>query len=69
MKALLEPTEMLRKAENDFDYTTRLAYLEELKAMPWEIVYDEYCKRNNVPVGIDWLGDVKAYEKDVLSKR
>lgn len=69
LTALLEPTEKLREFEVSGDYTSRLAYLEELKAMPWEAVYDEYCERNNVPVGLDWLCDVKKYERDVLLKR
>ena len=47
--ALLEPYEMLQKAEWDFDYTTRLVKTEELKAMPWQAVWAEYCDRSGVP--------------------
>ena len=67
--AMLEPTDMLRKAEWEGNYTKRLAMLEELKAMPWAAVWDEYCERNNVPQGMAWMEEVNAYEKDVLSKR
>ena len=35
----------------------------------WQAVYDEFCVRNNVPVGQDWMQEVDAYEKDVTSKR
>ncbi|MBO5452519.1 MAG: L-rhamnose isomerase [Clostridia bacterium] len=66
---MLEPTEALRKAEIDGDYTTRLAMLEEMKAMPWSAVFDEYCERNNVPTGYKWLEDVKKYEQEVLLNR
>ena len=66
---MLEPTDTLRKAEIDGDYTTRLAMLEEMKAMPWSAVFDEYCERNNVPAGYTWLEDVKKYEQEVLLKR
>ena len=47
----------------------RLALLEEAKALPWNAVYDEFCLRNNVPVGQAFIADVEQYEKDVTSKR
>ena len=67
--ALLEPTGKLRELENAGDFTSRLALLEELKTLPVGAVWDEYCRRQNVPVGATWLAEVKAYEKSVLSKR
>ncbi len=67
--ALLEPAVQLRKYEAAGDYTSRLALLEDLKAMPFGPVWDEFCKRNNVPAGHAWLAEVKAYERDVLAKR
>jgi L-rhamnose isomerase len=67
--ALLEPKDCLRKLENAGDLTGRLAMLEELKTMPFEAVWDEYCRRKKVPAGIGWLGDVRKYENDVLSRR
>ena len=50
--ALLEPYKTLQEAEHKFDYTKRLVMLEELKAMPWQAVWDEYCARKNVPVSL-----------------
>jgi len=67
--AMLEPFDTLKKAELDMDYTTRLAMFEELKSMPWAAVWDYYCLKQQVPIGADWLMEVKQYEKDVLSKR
>ena len=67
--ALLEPTETLRQLEAEGDYTARLALLEELKSLPFGAVWDHYCRAHDVPVGRDWLAEVKAYERDVLSKR
>ena len=32
-------------------------------------VYDEFCLRNDVPVGSDFIAEVQQYEKDVTSKR
>lgn len=69
LRALLEPTETLKKYELEGDYTRRLAVLEEMKAMPWQAVWDEFCGRNGVPAGAEWLNDVRAYERDVLNRR
>lgn len=69
LMGLLEPTEMLVKAEAEGDYTTRLAILEELKSMPWGAVWEEFCTRANVCATSAWLGDVKKYESEVLLKR
>ena len=68
LMALLEPT-ALRDAEKAGDLTTRLALMEELKAMPWGAVWDRYCETQGVPVGMAWLDEVKGYENAVLSKR
>ena len=67
--AMLEPTDTLRKAEQEGDYTHRLAMLEELKTWPYGAVWDYYCTKMNVPAREDWLTEVEKYEADVLSKR
>ena len=67
--ALLEPTSLLRDLEIAGDFTGRLALLEELKGMPFAAVWDYHCLKQGVPVGRDWLEDVRAYERDVLSGR
>ena len=69
LSALLEPAEKLRILEADGDYTSRLAMLEELKTMPSGAVWDYYCMKSDAPVGVNWLKEVKEYEKTVLSKR
>lgn len=69
LRALLEPLALIRKYEAEGSGFERLALLEEEKAMPWQAVYDEFCLRNNVPVGRDFIADVEQYEKDVTSKR
>jgi L-rhamnose isomerase len=66
--ALLE-LPALKVAEHEGDFTARLALMEQTKAMPWAVVWDEYCTRQNVPVGLKWLGEVKQYETSVLSQR
>lgn len=67
--AMLEPPKTLGRYEQSGDYTSRLAYFEELKTMPYNAVWDYYCLTNDVPVGVDWLNEIKQHEKDVLSKR
>jgi L-rhamnose isomerase len=69
LAALLEPAAQLSAAEKSGDNTTRLALLEEAKTLPLGAVWDEYCRRQNVPVGPTWISEVKNYEKQVLAKR
>lgn len=67
--AMLEPTAQLASYERDFDFTSRLAILEELKTLPSGAVWDYFCESNNVPVGDAWLTEVRKYEQEVLFKR
>ena len=67
--ALLEPTARLRDIETRGDFTTRLAMVEELKALPFGAVWDYYCLSNETPVSLDWLDEVKQYEAEVTGKR
>lgn len=67
--AFLEPAPLLRDLEASGDYTARLAMLEELKGMPFGAVWDHYCRQQGVPVGIAYLDEIRAYEKQVLAQR
>ncbi|MBB6672790.1 L-rhamnose isomerase [Cohnella nanjingensis] len=69
LRAMLEPVDLLRKAELEGDYTTRLAIAEEFKSYPFGAVWDYYCEQQGVPVREQWLAEVKAYEQEVLLKR
>lgn len=69
LKAMLEPVEVLRAAEQVGDYTTRLALFEEFKTYPFGAVWDYYCEQHDVPVREEWLAEVKTYEHDVLLQR
>ena len=66
--ALLEPPS-IRAAEKRGDHTARLALQEEARSLPFGAVWDYYSECNEVPAGDAWLGEVKRYEKAVLSKR
>lgn len=67
--ALLQPAQRLAAAEASGDLTARLALLEEAKTFPVAAVWDEFCRRHNVPAGMAWLEEVRSYEKAVLAKR
>ncbi len=69
LRAMLEPSELLKKYELEGDYTSRLAMLEEMKSFPYSIVWDHYCEVMNAPVRDAWLGKIKEYERNILSKR
>lgn len=69
LQALLEPTEKLREFELQDKNFQRLAYLEELKSMPWIAVYNYYCQQQAVPVGDAYINDIQEYEDQVTSKR
>jgi len=69
LMAMLEPTEKLEQLELAGDFTSRLALMEEQKSQPFGAVWDYYCLKAGVPIGADWLNEVKQYEKDVLSLR
>jgi L-rhamnose isomerase len=67
--ALLEPTDTLKKYEEESKNFERLALLEVLKTKPFGAVYNYYCQINNKPVAEDYIKEIQQYEKDVLAKR
>lgn len=69
LMALLEPKHLLTQFETEGDFTSRLALLEALKGMPFAAVWDYYCMTQNVPIGFDFMQDIKSYENQVLSGR
>ena len=69
LRALLEPKELISKYELEDRHFEVLALEEECKSLPWSAVYDEFCLRNDVPAGSDFIQEVQKYEKEVTSKR
>lgn len=69
LQALLQPVELMKKAEADGDVSARLAITQEFKAAPFSLVWDYYCQKTNKGAGLEWLDEVKKYEQDVLLKR
>lgn len=64
--ALLEPSS-LKELQDSSDFTSLMVRSEELKTMPFGDIWEEYLNRENVSV--DYLSEVKAYEKNVLEER
>jgi len=68
-RALLEPTATIHNYEQSAQGFQQLAMLEESKSLPWAAVYDEFCVRENVPVGLDIIPEIEQYEHEVTSHR
>ncbi len=67
IKASLTPWKLLSEAQKEGDHTKILYLQEKIRELPWEEVYEEYLKEENIKN--DFYEDVKKYEKDVMSKR
>ncbi len=67
--ALLCPDKALAEYQNKSDFTHMLVLAEETKTLPFGLVWEEYCRREGVAIGINWLDAVDKYEKEVLSLR
>jgi L-rhamnose isomerase len=69
MNAMLEPVKTLVKFEEEGKSFERLSLLELMKTKPFGAVWDYYCLVNDVPVGQDYIEEIRKYEKEVLLKR
>ena len=67
--AVLEPVDLLREMELAGDFFGRLALLEELKGLPFGVVWDWYCAKMDVPIGREWILEIRDHENRVLSDR
>jgi L-rhamnose isomerase len=67
--ALLEPLEKVKELDAGSRTLARLSLLEELKALPFGAVWDCHCLRAGVPPADEWLREIEAYERRVLSRR
>ena len=67
--AMLLPHGELKKYQDSGNFTKMLAMVEEYIFYPYNEVWNEFCKRENVPQGEKWLEETDRYEKEVLSKR
>ncbi len=69
LSALLEPLDQMKELEKAGDFTARLVQLENLKSLPSTAVWDFFCLKNEVPLGMSFIDEIHAYEKSELAKR
>ena len=69
LKALLTPWNLLKEAQDSYDHTKVLVLQEEIKTLPWTIVWEEYCLLNNISLDDEWYQEVIKYENEVLKLR
>lgn len=69
LKALLTPWSILTEAQDKYDHTKVLALQEEIKSLPWALVWEEYCKEQGILQDDEWYQEVTKYEEEVLKKR
>ena len=69
LKAMLVPWKDLAALQTKGDFTAQLVLQEEYKNDPADEVWAEFCRRNGVVAGEEWLSAVRKYEKDVLLAR
>ena len=69
LQALLDPTARLRALEAQGKIGFKLALMERVKTLPFGEVWDELCRRADVPAEADWVRSVESYEERVLAKR
>ncbi len=67
--ALLEPHAMLKKLQDEGNWTKLMVLMEEEKTMPFGEIWDEYCRRCGKPADGQWFSEIEKYEAEVLSKR
>jgi L-rhamnose isomerase len=67
--ALLQPNDLLKKLQDEGDFTQLMVMQEELKTYPLAAVWEEFCARAKLPADESWMKDVLAYEKKVLLAR
>ena len=69
LNALCTPNEMLTKLQDNNELTELQVAQDEMRTMPFGDIWDEYCRRCGVKCDREWFGEVKKYEKNVLSTR
>ena len=65
--ALLQPNDKLKALQNSGNMTELMVLQEEMKTAPFGDIWNEYLCREGVK--IDYIGEIKKYENEVLSKR
>lgn len=67
--ALLQPNEELKKLQDNKEFSKLMVVQEELKTLPFNEIWDKYCRTCNKPLDGEWFEEVERYEREVLSQR
>jgi len=67
--AMLEPTKIIKKYEDEGKLFARLGILEDTKTMPYGAVWNYYCETMGTAADKYWIDDVLQYEDEVLDRR
>ncbi|MHB1153427.1 MAG: L-rhamnose isomerase [Eubacteriales bacterium] len=65
LEALLQPNDMLKELERSGNKSARLAYSQEIKSLPFGLVWDYYCQKENIMQTSEWIEDALEYEKNL----
>lgn len=69
LMAMCTPNEMLKKLQDEANFTKLMVMQEEMKTLPFGDIWAKYCEECGVAADTAWFDDIMQYEKDVLSKR
>ncbi|MFV0289242.1 MAG: L-rhamnose isomerase [Mycoplasmatales bacterium] len=61
--------ESLKKAQDNFDFTTLITEFELAKSSPFSIVWDKYCLANNIVLDNDLAEHLAKYTQKNINKR
>ena len=69
LSAMVTPDAMLKKLQDEANFTKLMVMQEEMKTLPFGDVWAEYCRECGVAADTSWYDEIMKYEKDVLSAR
>ena len=67
--ALTQPHGLLKKYQEEGNFTRLLMLQEELKSLPFGAIWEAYCEKMGVPADESWFEQVLHYEETVLKER
>ena len=69
LQAMTTPNAMLKKLQDDGDFSKLMVVQEEIKTLPFGDIWAMYCEECGVVADVAWFDEVKKYEEEVLLKR
>ena len=69
LNALLMPHDYMRELQDSGRFTELMVLQEELKVLPFGLIWEHWCKSEGVAPGMEWFDDIMLYEEEVLLKR